>query len=395
MVCKHYIALARVRITAMVLASTAVGYVLASAGAIRWSGLWLVVLGTGLAAVGAGTVNQILEKDRDAKMARTCRRPLPAGLISPGHALVFAVATIAAGLAVLNEAVNPLTALLGTLNVLIYTLIYTPLKTRTPAATLIGAICGALPPLMGWTAADNALSLGAMLLAAILFVWQVPHFLALVWIYRDQYTAAGYRLLPVIDPSGRLTCLAIVLYSLAMMPLGLAVTCCGIAGYLFGAASLVLGLGLFLPTVKLCGQRTPENARRVFLASVIYLPLLLGVMVADARPAPAGSALRGERPPSATETTSTPERHRGRSRQSRRLRAQRGVYVLHGWRLAGDDRRAIGPSVGKDSADEDGHKRHAGQKHDENERPVVAEVHEVEQHQRGLDAGDAQGHIEI
>jgi protoheme IX farnesyltransferase len=197
---------------------------------------------------------------------------------------VFALGTSAAGVGILNELVNPLTALLGLANVVIYSLVYTLLKPRTSLCTLVGAICGALPPIMGWTGAANSISLGAVLLGTILFLWQIPHFLALVWVCREDYAKAGFRMLPLVDPGGHLTCLMIVLYSLALLPLGLAVTFAGLAGYLFAAISLLLGLGLFLLALQLRRAKTPRNARRVFLASLAYLPLLMLFMVLDGRP---------------------------------------------------------------------------------------------------------------
>lgn len=280
-----YLELAKIRLTAMVLASTAVGYLLASSGPIRWSRLLLTLLGTGLAVVGAATFNQLLEIDRDARMERTRHRPLPSGAIARGHAFLVALTATVGGLAVLNETVNPLTALLGLANILLYTLVYTPLKTRTSLNTLVGSVCGALPPVMGWAAAANSLSLDAALLGMILFVWQVPHFLSFVWLYRDDYAKAGYRMLPVTDADGRLTCLMIVLYTLALMPLGLAMAFRGLAGLGFAVASLAMGLALFLLALQLRVQKTKKNARRLFLASVVYLPLLLMFLVAD-RPSP-------------------------------------------------------------------------------------------------------------
>ena len=217
-------------------------------------------------------------------MRRTRGRPLPTGQLSPLRAFVFAVGTSAAGVGILNELVNPLTALLGLANIVIYALVYTPLKSRTSLCTLVGAICGALPPIMGWTGAGNANWLGAVLLGTILFLWQIPHFLSLVWMCRDDYAAAGFRMLPLIDPQGHLTCLMIVMYSLALLPLGLAVTFAGLAGYLFAAVSLVLGLAWFLLAVKLRRAKTPRNARRVFLGSLAYLPLLMLFLVLDGRP---------------------------------------------------------------------------------------------------------------
>jgi heme o synthase len=281
MVLRHYLQLAKVRLTAMILLSTVVGYLLGSVGPIHWMGLALTALGTGLAAVGASALNQLLEIGRDAQMRRTCRRPLPAGEISRRHAFLFAMTATAAGLGILNELVNPLTALLGLLNVLIYVLIYTPLKPRTSLCTLVGSICGALPPVMGWSAATGRLSPEAALLGGILFLWQVPHALSLVWLHRADYARAGFRMLPVVDPSGRLTGLTIILYWLALMPLGLVAAICGLAGYLFAAGGLLMGMGMFLLALQFRAAKTEKNARRMFWASIAYLPLLLMLLVAD------------------------------------------------------------------------------------------------------------------
>ncbi len=281
---KPYFELAKIRLTAMVLVTTAVGFILGSPGPVAYDRLFWTIAGTGMAAAGASTLNQLLEIRRDALMRRTRGRPLPTGQVSLLHALAFALGTSAAGVGILNELVNPLTALLGLANIVIYSLVYTLLKPRTSLCTLVGAICGALPPMMGWTGAANGISLGAVLLGTILFLWQIPHFLSLVWVCRDDYAKAGFRMLPLIDPGGHLTCLMIVLYSLALLPLGLAVTFAGLAGYLFGAMSLLLGLGLFLLAVQLRCAKTPRNARRVFLASLAYLPLMMLFMVLDGRP---------------------------------------------------------------------------------------------------------------
>ena len=198
---KPYLELAKIRLTAMVLVTTAVGFILGSPGPVAYGRLFWTILGTGLAAAGASTMNQLLEIRRDALMRRTRNRPLPAGQVSPLAALVFALGTSAAGVGILNELVNPLTALLGLANIVIYSLVYTPLKPRTSLCTLVGAICGALPPIMGWTGAANSISLGAVLLGTILFLWQIPHFLSLVWVCRDDYAKAGFRMLPLIDPA--------------------------------------------------------------------------------------------------------------------------------------------------------------------------------------------------
>jgi protoheme IX farnesyltransferase len=284
MLLKSYLELSKIRLTAMVLITAAVGFVLGSAGPLDFARLAWTILGTGLAAAGASAFNQLLEIRRDAEMQRTRGRPLPSGQISALHALLFAVVTSLAGVALLNEQVNPLTAMLGLANVVIYAMVYTPLKPRTSLCTLVGAVCGALPPIMGWTAACGEIGLGGLLLGMILFLWQIPHFLALAWMLRDDYAKAGFRMLPLIDPLGHLTCLMIVLYSLALLPMGLAVTVTGQAGYLFGAASLALGLGFFLLALKLRRMKTARNARRVFLASLVYLPLLMLFLVLDRQP---------------------------------------------------------------------------------------------------------------
>jgi protoheme IX farnesyltransferase len=292
---KPYLELAKIRLTAMVLITTAVGFILGSPGSAAYGRLFWTILGTGLAAAGASTLNQLLEIRRDALMQRTRSRPLPAGQVTTLQAFVFALGTSAAGVGILNELVNPLTALLGLANIVIYALIYTPLKPRTSLCTLVGAVCGALPPIMGWTGAGNSNWLGAALLGTILFLWQIPHFLSLVWVCRDDYAKAGFRMLPLIDPHGHLTCLMIVLYSLALLPLGLAVTFAGLAGYLFGAVSLLLGLGLFLLAVRLRRAKTPRNARRVFLGSLAYLPLLMFFLVLDGHPGRSTDSVFGAR----------------------------------------------------------------------------------------------------
>lgn len=279
----QYMALAKVRLNAMVLITAAVGFVMAAPGAINWTMLLLTLIGTGLAAVGASAFNQLMEVKRDAAMVRTRTRPLPSGAIGRMEALFFAVLTTDLGLAILFVFVNPLTALLGLINVLVYVLLYTPMKPRTSLNTLVGAICGALPPMMGWAAAVGELGLGAWLLGAILFIWQIPHFLALAWLYRDDYARGGYRMLPVVDQQGTLTGLMTVVYSLALLPLCVLVTLAGVAGWWFAAGSLVLGAFMCVLALKLNREKTSASARRLFLASVIYLPLLLVIMVADAK----------------------------------------------------------------------------------------------------------------
>ncbi|MEI8197757.1 MAG: heme o synthase, partial [Phycisphaerae bacterium] len=276
-----------------VLVTTGVGYALAptplnengTATGLNWGRLALTLLGTGLAAIGASAFNQILEIRRDGLMERTRHRPLPAGRISPRNALLFAFLASFGGLGILNETVDSLCAALGTLNLLIYVLLYTPLKPRTSLNTLVGALCGALPPMMGWAAAAHRLDYGAWVLGAILFLWQIPHFLALAWLYRADYARGGFRMLPVIDPTGRLTGPMVVLYCLALLPVGLAMSIVGVTGWVYAALSLLLGAGLLYLGLELAKRKTPRDARRLFLASVTYLPVLLILMLLDPLPA--------------------------------------------------------------------------------------------------------------
>ncbi len=282
---RAYAELTKVRLVLLVVTTTAVGFLMASRGRPGALALCSTLLGTALAAAGAMALNQLLEMARDARMERTRHRPLPAGTISPRHAEVFGVLTAAAGLIVLAFGANPLTALLGLTVVLTYTLVYTPLKPRTPLCTLAGAVCGAIPPMMGWTATGAGVGFGAWLLGGVLFLWQIPHFLALAWLYREDYERGGFRMLPVVDASGRVTGQMVVLYSLALVPVGLLAALGGITGWLFAGGSVLLGSGLVMLSVRLAALRTELVARRLFLATLAYLPLLLGLMVADRLPA--------------------------------------------------------------------------------------------------------------
>jgi protoheme IX farnesyltransferase len=279
--------LAKARLTLLVVATTVVGFLMADgprqgAAVLAWT-----ALGTALAAAGSMALNQAVEAARDARMERTRNRPVPSGVIGRRAALVLGILTAASGLAVLALEVGVTTALLGLAVVLIYTLVYTPLKPRTPLCTLAGAVCGAIPPMMGWTATGASLSFGAWVLAGVLFLWQIPHFLALAWLYRDDYARGGFRMLPAIDPSGRVTGQMAVLYTLALVPVGVLGALGGITGWVFAIGSLALGVALVTFALRLAALRTEPVARRLFLATLAYLPLLLGLMVADRVPAQA------------------------------------------------------------------------------------------------------------
>ena len=285
-VLRAYPELTKIRLTALVVATTAVGFMMAGGGDRSGATLLWTVLGTALAAAGAMALNQVIEVARDARMERTKNRPLPAGVLTARHGLLFGLAVAGGGLVTLVLGANVLTALLGLTVVLVYTLVYTPLKARSPLCTLAGAVCGAIPPMMGWTATGTPLGFGAWLLAGVLFLWQIPHFLALAWLYRDDYARGGFRMLPVVDASGRSTGQAAVLYSMALLPVGVLAALGGMTGWGFAAGSLVLTGGLVALTLALAAKKSDAVARRLFLATLAYLPLLLGLMVADRLPSP-------------------------------------------------------------------------------------------------------------
>lgn len=273
--------LSKARLSALVVLTTATGYWLAVRGPLDWGHFLATLLGTALAAFGASAFNQVWELRRDARMDRTRNRPLPSGQLTRGAALAFAFTCGAAGPLLLGLAVNPLTGLLALACELIYVLVYTPLKTRTALNTLVGAVCGAIPPMMGWTAVRGALDAPAWLLFAVLFVWQLPHFFALAWLYRADYARGGFRMLPAADPSGRLTQYAVLLTAALLMPVTLALAWVGATGrlYFFGAA--MLGGALLGVCVVFFRRLSTTNARGVFAATILYLAMLLLVMTVD------------------------------------------------------------------------------------------------------------------
>ena len=272
--------LAKPRITSLVLVTAAVGFAVGGQGSIDWLAFFVFMAGTALLCGGASALNQYLERDADALMERTRRRPIPGGRIRPEEALVFGLALSAAGLAVLAF-VNPLTLALGAASLVSYVLAYTPLKRVTSLCTVVGAVPGALPPLMGWAASRGSLGAAGWGLFAILFLWQLPHFLAIGWLYRDDYARGGFPMLAVTDRDGASTGRQAVLYATALLPVTLAagLLASAGAGYLWGG--LVLGLGFLACAAAFAWKRTVGSARRLFLASVLYLPLLLGLMVFD------------------------------------------------------------------------------------------------------------------
>jgi protoheme IX farnesyltransferase len=278
--------LSKVRLSAMVLVSALAGYVLAggmSAAAGWWSPIATLV-GTGLAALGANALNEWAEERWDALMLRTARRPLPTHRLTPGQARTFGLCMSVAGPLLLLLAVGWLPAALAVLAELIYLLLYTPLKRVTPANTLVGGLVGALPPMIGWAAATGSLGLGAWLLGALLFCWQIPHFLALAWMYRDDYVRGGFCMLPAADVRGDLACGCALLYTLALLPISLLPTAVKLAGTSYAVGAATLGLALIGAGVGLHRSRRDRDARRLFHTSIIYLPLVLTLLMLDRLP---------------------------------------------------------------------------------------------------------------
>src|ERR1700693_1261446 len=281
---KDYLALTKPRITWLIVMSTGIGYFFGSKGGWHFLTLFHTLLGTGLLASGTATLNQWFEREADGKMRRTQARPLPSGKLQEEKALLFGLLISAAGFFDLQLGVNPLAALLGAVTLGSYLFIYTPLKQRSPHSTTVGAIPGAMPPLIGYAAASGTLTWDAWILFAILFLWQFPHFYAIAWMYREDYERAGIRMLPVVEPDGESTARRILLYGLALIPISLAPKFLGMTGSLYLWGALALGLVFLYYGYRVLLDKTRLQERRVLLASVIYLPALYSLMLLD-RPA--------------------------------------------------------------------------------------------------------------
>ena len=278
---RDFVALAKPRLNLLVVASTLVGYAMAdgeSLGVVRVGGL---LLGTGLVAGGASAFNQVMERDLDALMRRTRTRPLPDQRLQPIEGLLFGTAMTLAGVLLIVMSANLLAAAVALATLLSYVVIYTPLKRRSSFGTVIGAIPGALPPIIGWAAATAALPPQAWVLFGIMFLWQLPHFLAIAWMYREDYARAGFPMLAVLEPDGRSTGRQSVMYAAALVPLSLAPTLMRMAGEAYFAGALALGLVFFGLTLQFARTRSARDARRVFFGSIIYLPLLWILMIVN------------------------------------------------------------------------------------------------------------------
>ncbi len=273
--------LTKPRITLMVLISAGAGFLLGSAGDVdRWA-LIVASLGIGLVAGGASALNQVFERDIDARMMRTRGRPLPTGKVTTTAAVAFSVATSMLGVGILAAFVNTLTAVLALVALVSYVFVYTPLKRVSSLSTLVGAVPGALPIVGGWTAATGSLDPGAWALFGILFFWQVPHFLALVWMYRDDYRRGGLKMLGVTDPEARQTRQQSVLYAVALLPASLLPVLLGLTGQAYAVAALLLTGAYVWSALRFALRADSPAARRLFRVSLLYLPVLLLLLTLD------------------------------------------------------------------------------------------------------------------
>jgi protoheme IX farnesyltransferase len=274
-----YWELTKPRIAMLVMFTALTGFYLGSAGPFDWGRLLHTLIGTALTAGGAGALNMLLERGPDGRMRRTMGRPLPAGRVQPLAALRLGVSLAVAGVFYLTAAVNLLAGLLSALTIIAYIVVYTPLKRRTSLATLVGAVPGALPAVGGWAASAGHVSFEAWALFLIVFFWQMPHFFALAWMYREDYRRGGFRLLPGHDAEGSGTAAQIFYFSLALLPVSLAPALLGLSGavYFFGATAL--GAAFAVEAARFRRGQTNAAARRFFRISVLYLPLILALLL--------------------------------------------------------------------------------------------------------------------
>jgi heme o synthase len=276
-----FLALTKPRVVVTVLVTVAVAYSLGSVGWPDWFHLLHTLVGTALAAGGTMALNQYLERDSDSLMSRTRSRPIPSGRLAPSEALAFGVLAAAIGAAYLAIVVGQLPAAVTLSTAVLYLGVYTPLKRLTPLSTLVGAVPGALPPVTGWVAARGELGLGGALLFAIVFLWQIPHTLAIARLYRGDYARAGIRVLPVVDPDGDSTEWLIVMGCLALSVMALLPTTAKLTGWIYFVGALLMDVALLASALAHARRPSMQSARRVLLATVVYLPLLLALMALD------------------------------------------------------------------------------------------------------------------
>lgn len=276
-----YLELTKPSVVWLILMSTGVGFYAGSSGPFNYLLLLHTLLATALLAGGTGALNQWMERAADRKMRRTENRPLPAGRLSSRNALGFGIAISVLGLAYMAWAVNPLTALIGGLTLTSYLFLYTPLKSRTWLSTLVGAFPGAMPPLIGWAAVRNDLTVGGWVLFAMLFLWQFPHFYAIAWMYREDYERAGIRMLPVIEPDGKSTSRQIVAFAAILIPVSIIPVALGMAGWIYLAGAVLLGIFYLHSGLETARLRTGVQARKLLQASVVYLPLIYVLLIVN------------------------------------------------------------------------------------------------------------------
>ena len=274
-----FVAITKPRLNFLVIATAAAGYYLGANDDASWPVALAAVGGTALVAGGAQAMNQIYERDTDRLMERTRLRPMPDGRLSVAEASVFAMAMSLSGLAVLAVGANVLSMLVALTTLLTYVLVYTPLKLKTSLATVVGAIPGALPPMIGWAAATDTLSREAWAMFAIVFLWQMPHFLAIAWLYRDDYARAGFPLLPVTEPDGRSTAHAVLAYAAALLPVSLVPTLVGLTTPSYFTGALVLSAAYLALSGLFARHRRRADALRLFIGSIVYLPLVWSLMI--------------------------------------------------------------------------------------------------------------------
>jgi len=276
-----FVSLTKPRLNFLVLITTLGGMYIAAPDGVALPLLFHALVGTALVAGGAAALNQVWERNTDGLMRRTQRRPIPGGRLRASDGAWFGTLLSATGLIELTSKVNPLASAVAAATLVSYVFVYTPLKTRTSLSTLIGAIPGALPPVIGWAAATGSISIGAMVLFGIVFLWQMPHFLAIAWLYRDDYRHARIPLLPVVEPDGRRTGQQALLYAAALWPVSLLPATIGLADVPYVILATLLGAGLIALSAMFAHERTTLTARRLFLYSIIYLPLLWTALVLD------------------------------------------------------------------------------------------------------------------
>ena len=276
-----FLALTKPRLNSLVIVTSGVGYVLGSTGRFDFFGFLHTLVGSALVAGGAAALNQVAERDIDQAMDRTRRRPMPTGRVNPGEARVFGLVLAAIGVLQLVLGANLLAAMVALATCVSYVAIYTPLKRRTQWATVVGAVPGALPVVIGWAAARGELGVEAWSLFGIVFLWQLPHFHALAWIYREDFRRAGLPLMAVVDPDGRRNARHALVYSLLLLPVSLTPTLIGLTGRFYAGAAFGFGVAFVILAKRFADEQSPTRARSLFVGSLVYLPLLWGLMVAN------------------------------------------------------------------------------------------------------------------